>query len=261
MAILHDTKSDLKIRCNAYKWAIRKVRLRQLSLILVMLIVGYIGIRSCMTMDVLPLFLSVIIFIFHINSLYLYKINKTDYANYKKTKHGIVGEDLISKMLCKKLPDTYHILKNIIAGSSNSKAEIDIVVIGETGVFIIEIKNWKGKITGDVSDIKWRQKKTSTRNKLFTEKYDNPLKQIKRQWRCLTNFLEDNNIEHSLKSSLLFSGDKTSIEIIGKTNIPIFLKNDNGVKKIIDFIINNTQIKLYNKSIETITKLLVSNNQ
>jgi len=55
---------------------------------------------------------------------------------------GARGEERVSGIL-KNLPDTYHVFNDFVAGG----AHVDHVVVGPAGVFAVETKFWRGKVT------------------------------------------------------------------------------------------------------------------
>ncbi len=55
---------------------------------------------------------------------------------------GAKGEERVSSLL-KELPDTYHIFNDFVAG----RLHVDHVVIGPAGVFAVETKYWRGRVT------------------------------------------------------------------------------------------------------------------
>ena len=58
-------------------------------------------------------------------------------------RRGAFGERLIDGILAEKLPDSYYVINNV----ETVTGDIDHVVIGPTGVFAIDTKNWRGCIT------------------------------------------------------------------------------------------------------------------
>lgn len=65
------------------------------------------------------------------------------YLNYRK---GIIGEQKVTRMLLAALSDEYSILNDVrLKGISGGN--IDHIVVGPTGIFVIETKNYKGKIS------------------------------------------------------------------------------------------------------------------
>jgi hypothetical protein len=55
---------------------------------------------------------------------------------------GARGEEKVSGIL-KSLPDSYHIFNDFVAG----RVHVDHVVAGPAGVFAVETKYWRGKVT------------------------------------------------------------------------------------------------------------------
>lgn len=58
---------------------------------------------------------------------------------------GATGEQLVGADL-ESLPDDYHVFHDLRA-SVNIAENIDHMVIGPTGIFVVETKNWKGTVT------------------------------------------------------------------------------------------------------------------
>jgi len=57
---------------------------------------------------------------------------------------GAKGEERVAGIL-KNLPPTYHVFNDFVAGN----AHVDHVVVGPAGVFAVETKFWRGKVTID----------------------------------------------------------------------------------------------------------------
>lgn len=67
-----------------------------------------------------------------------------EFQQFGKDFKGFMGESQISTRLAK-LPNTWGMFHSaIIPGASGKPTEIDILLIGPGGIFIIEVKNWKG---------------------------------------------------------------------------------------------------------------------
>lgn len=63
-------------------------------------------------------------------------------ASWKK---GLDGEILVGRRLALDLPDEYRVIHDLKTDYGN----LDHVVVGPTGVFAVETKNWKGTVTSD----------------------------------------------------------------------------------------------------------------
>lgn len=70
---------------------------------------------------------------------------------------GESGEAAVG-MLLRKLPeDKYTILHNVLLKTERGSSQIDYVVVSVYGVFIIEVKNYTGWITGSETTSQWTQ--------------------------------------------------------------------------------------------------------
>lgn len=70
-----------------------------------------------------------------------------EYSDYDA---GMVGERLVSKVL-KELDDSYYLLEDVILPSR--EGNIDHVLVGANGIFVIEVKNYSGRLS--VHGDKW----------------------------------------------------------------------------------------------------------
>ena len=69
-------------------------------------------------------------------------------------------------------------------------AELDNVVVNKYGIFIIEVKNYTGRIVGDENDYEWQKFKTTVAGNTYEKSVKNPIKQVKRQIYILAHYLE-----------------------------------------------------------------------
>lgn len=83
---------------------------------------------------------------------------------------GYYGEYLVFSTLFsnQNIPGLYKILMNIQIPSTNGKStEIDLLLIHETGLYVFEIKHYKGTIYGKIDDQRWTQFFRTESNKTF----------------------------------------------------------------------------------------------
>ena len=69
---------------------------------------------------------------------------------------GDIGEIRVSHILSR-LPEEYHIFNDVYLENNGFSSQIDHVVISQYGVFIIETKNYSGKIYGSENAEQWTQ--------------------------------------------------------------------------------------------------------
>ncbi|ANH84188.1 nuclease-related domain-containing protein [Bacillus anthracis] len=82
---------------------------------------------------------------------------------------GKAGEKLVKRMLSKLDPKSYYVLHNVTVYTEyGDTTQIDHIVIAETGVFVVETKNYEGWIYGSEKAARWTQgifrKKSSFQN-------------------------------------------------------------------------------------------------
>ncbi len=118
----------------------------------------------------------------------------------KRMFKGWYGEQKTAFNMWAFLDEKYNRFHDVILPSDNGTAQIDHVLISIFGIFIIETKNKSGWIFGSRDQDKWTQV-------LFNEKYQfqNPLKQVYRQKKVLSQFAEvDESLIHTI---VYFVGD------------------------------------------------------
>ena len=63
---------------------------------------------------------------------------------YRIYSGGLKGEKVVTKLLTSNLSDEYYLLNNLYLHDGGG--DIDHIVLGPNGVFVLETKNWSGKI-------------------------------------------------------------------------------------------------------------------
>jgi hypothetical protein len=69
---------------------------------------------------------------------------------YRVYSGGWQGEKQVAKLLTSKLSDDYYLINDLYL--RNGGGDIDHVVLGPNGVFVLETKNWSGNITCNGDD-------------------------------------------------------------------------------------------------------------
>ncbi len=100
---------------------------------------------------------------------YLYIVARRRRAKERKEamifKAGSEGEKIIAEQL-EQLPDSYYVWNDVSISPFDRVAHIDHVVIGPTGVFILETKSYAGKVTCDEKG-NWRRSKKGRRGEVI----------------------------------------------------------------------------------------------
>lgn len=97
---------------------------------------------------------------------------------------GTIGERRIVRLL-KRTHTKGHILTNLYLPYRNSLTEVDAVFISKRGIFVIESKNYKGRIYGDVNKRSWIQLLRANDKYYFY----NPVKQNKSHTKAISKLV------------------------------------------------------------------------
>lgn len=155
-----------------------------------------------------------------------------DYREYEKSTYksevnlkyskvrfnkGYNGEYLTFKEL-ESLPGYSKILGNVYIPKDDGTTEIDIIFIHQTGIYVIESKNYSGWIFGSEKSPNWTQ--TFQNGKKFS--FYNPIWQNNAHIKYLKNLLDDINEEY-FKSIIVFSERCTlkKLEIFSESTMVI----------------------------------------
>jgi hypothetical protein len=70
-------------------------------------------------------------------------LGKVGWAKPDTWLQGLFGEAMVAHLLAM-LPSTFSCLHDVTVGSNGQRSNIDHLVVGPTGLWVIETKNWKG---------------------------------------------------------------------------------------------------------------------
>lgn len=110
---------------------------------------------------------------------------------------GAAGEDRVETLLSD-LPNGYLVYNQIKfpePSSCTGFLEADFVVVGKNGVFIIENKDYTGRIVGNESDRDWTLYKMGRDGTWYGKKARNPVRQVKTYVRKLSDIFRENGIK------------------------------------------------------------------
>ena len=119
---------------------------------------------------------------------------------------GYYGEFLVLKSLYTSIIGQSKILMNLIIPTPNGKStEIDLLMIHESGIYVFEVKHYKGTIYGNKDDEVWTQYFRTQKNSHF----HNPIKQNEYHIAALKQMFPDLPIY----SIIVFTNNETRIKI------------------------------------------------
>lgn len=156
---------------------------------------------------------------------------------------GKTGEYLTFRTLNKLKGYKKFIFNAHIPFDNLKSAEIDIIMLHTSGIYIIEVKNYHGWIFGSETKEKWTQSFPNGQKYAFY----NPIKQNVTHINCLKHYLNDNS--NYFYSYIVFSNECELKNI--RTNSNAFVLNRRDILSNIDdkrTVLNKEKIDfIYNK--------------
>lgn len=131
--------------------------------------------------------LVVLLFVF----VFIFRGSRTTRTKDISEQAGKYGEDVTKRHLDNLLRDNEYYLDNLLIPIKNElSTQIDGLLITHKGLFCIEVKNWAGKVIGDIDDNKWYQVYDDPRK--GDREQSNPFKQNYNHIRALRRKLHNN---------------------------------------------------------------------
>ena len=128
---------------------------------------------------------------------------------------GWLGEFKVKLVIGKTKPEVKYVINNLtLRIGDNKTSQIDHIVINKHGIFVIETKNYSGRIYGNETQLEWTQVLNygKVKNKLY-----NPIKQNKTHLYHISNLL---NGKLPLFSAVVFvQGNTQYINASGVYNL------------------------------------------
>jgi hypothetical protein len=134
------------------------------------------------------------------------------YVEYRKAKYGVEGENLVKEELSKFFDDSYVYISNFIIPETKI-GDIDGILIGPKGLFIIEVKNWAGRFRISSTDMLRHLK-----GDIFKLYRKNAFYQIGRQVNYLKKYFKNKNIDIDIIPTFVLVDGKIET-IVGETGI------------------------------------------
>lgn len=126
--------------------------------------------------------------------------------------HGASGEDralghpVIHPGSLAELPEHYIVFNNLEVPTGNGgKRELDLVVLGRNGLFVVEVKNLRGEISGSDTDRSSQQVKRSQAGNVYTTVVRNPVSQVRSAAGVLHRYLASRGIDIRVQGIVVFT--------------------------------------------------------
>ena len=200
----------------------------------------------CLLVGVVLFFLSfgyALFFIFAIISIaigaYFWKKTETWHI-------GAEGEEAVIRAL-EHLDSSFRVFHDIVL--PGERQNIDHVVVGPAGTFVLETKNLHGIIK--CYEDNWSRKKVGRRGTIYPANIGNPSKQAKRNAVVLKNWLQSENIDVGyIVAVVVFTNEDTKLKLVKPTVKVVHVDDLLGVFN------SKSNFKMTNENIESVSAKL-----
>jgi hypothetical protein len=181
--------------------------------------------------------------------------NKQLVQEIKILKSGLKGEKQTLEFF-KQLPDNYTVFSDLDIVAEGKSSQLDNVIVGPNGIFVIETKNLNGTIQGDSNDQQLIQYKVGRGGNPYNKAFYNPIKQVSTHVYRLSRLLKSNGVDTWIQGAVYFANPDCSVMIQNDTDIPVFSYTD--TRDMLQFILSyqgKNQASLLDK--ERVEQLLI----
>ena len=171
-------------------------------------------------------------------------------------RSGLEGEGITAAMLAA-LPSSYIVFQNVEFVFDGWSNELDAVVVGPTGVFVIETKYRNGTILGSYEGKEWVQRKIGQQGTPYSREFFSPITQVRRQVHCLAGLLKENGIDVYVNGMVYFANPDTIVKLEGTpSKTPVFTAGAHSGAEIRGYITAASKTALSHDEIMRIADVL-----
>lgn len=178
------------------------------------------------------------------------------YRSYVVWSSGPQGERMVLDEL-NKLGDDYVLIRNAVVPPS--RGDIDYILIGLNGIFVLETKNVGGVVFCDGD--RWGRYKVGKHGKIYELEAGNPSKQAKRSAKTLKDFILKHGAE--IFNKRVPHIWVYSILVFTNKNIKLSLRNPTidvlSVEELNDFVLKKKDITLSKNVVNNIANAISKN--
>lgn len=154
---------------------------------------------------------------------------------------GLSGERATAQIV-RSLPDAYFAVQNLKVTYDGKTSELDLVVVGPTGVYVIETKNLKGMVSGDYGTQQWCLNKVGRGGTPYSKTFYSPVKQVGTHVYRLVNFLRDQGVHVNIQGLVYFANPETTVHLTGSpARIEVLSAYDHGTDGLCRYITGKPQ--------------------
>lgn len=138
---------------------------------------------------------------------------------------GASGEAMVSAVLSRLPGDQYTVLHNVMLRTERGTSQMDHIVVFVYGIFVIEVKNYAGWISGSENSSQWTQTLYKTKNRFM-----NPIHQNYGHVKAIEALLQDPSVP--IYPIVAFAGDVTLKISVWKANVVKFGALNDTIRRL-----------------------------
>lgn len=156
-----------------------------------------------------------------------------------QTGAGIRGEKHSLSLLAG-LPDGYTVIPNFQLEVNGRRTELDHLIVGRNGIFVVETKNYRGTLFGNVSDKDLTKEKFARKNS-YSQAVRNPVLQVKREISILKDYLRAHGCDHFVHGIVYYANADFQYAVQGEDPyVPVVVASRDGANKLQETILSGT---------------------
>lgn len=149
---------------------------------------------------------------------------------------GLEGEEYAASVLSR-LPDSYTVYQDQVVTYEGKESEMDNIVVGPGGVFVIETKNQNGVIYGSYSDRYWEQVKYGKGGNSYSKNMYSPIKQVGTHVYRLAHYLRAQGLRLEVTGMVFMTNREAVLSMKGKAeDILVYKADTEGEKALLSTI-------------------------
>lgn len=155
------------------------------------------------------------------------------------TAAGMEGEDATARLLSR-LPEGYTCYQNLTIAYQGRESELDFLITGPTGVFILEVKHLNGTVRGHYDQSRWQLDKTGRKGGQYQKQFYSPVKQVGTHTWHLAGWLRERKLYTYINSIVYFSHPGSRVQLEGQPDkTPVFSAAGGENKQLLQRILKN----------------------
>jgi hypothetical protein len=143
------------------------------------------------------------------------QISKRLTKQIEEYRRGQEGEDRVVELIIQALDGNWHLFRNISLPGRN-RGDLDLVLVGPPGVWVLEVKNLRGEYR-NIED-RWEYR----RGKRWTTAKTNPSRQVRSDAIRLANFLKADHLNLYVNDAVVWANQETPL-IVDNPSVAVWI--------------------------------------